>query len=50
MSPLGITLLMLAGLAGFAWLAWRTLRGETGNLPEVTGARGPRILGAIYPG
>jgi anhydro-N-acetylmuramic acid kinase len=32
----------------FAWLAWRTLRGEPGNLPEVTGARGPRILGAIY--
>lgn len=33
----------------FAWLAWRTLRGEPGNLPEVTGAQGPRILGAIYP-
>lgn len=33
----------------FAWLAWRTLRGEPGNLAEVTGARGPRILGAIYP-
>lgn len=33
----------------FAWLAWRTLRGEPGNLPEVTGASGPRILGAIYP-
>ena len=33
----------------FAWLAWRTLHGETGNLAEVTGARGPRILGAIYP-
>jgi len=33
----------------FAWLAWRTLRGETGNLAEVTGAHGPRILGAIYP-
>jgi len=33
----------------FAWLAWRTLRGEPGNLADVTGARGPRILGAIYP-
>lgn len=33
----------------FAWLAARTLRGEAGNLPDVTGARGPRILGAIYP-
>jgi len=35
--------------AAFAWLARRTLRGEPGNLPAVTGARGPRILGAIYP-
>lgn len=35
--------------AAFAWLAWRTLNGQTGNLAEVTGARGPRILGAIYP-
>jgi anhydro-N-acetylmuramic acid kinase len=33
----------------FAWLAWRTLCGEPGNLPEVTGARGTRVLGAIYP-
>lgn len=33
----------------FAWLAWRTLRGEPGNLAEVTGAAGPRVLGAIYP-
>ena len=33
----------------FAWLAWRTLTGDTGSLPEVTGARGPRILGAVYP-
>lgn len=33
----------------FAWLAWRTLAGETGSLAEVTGAQGPRILGAIYP-
>jgi anhydro-N-acetylmuramic acid kinase len=32
----------------FAWLAQRRLRGETGNLPEVTGARKARVLGAIY--
>lgn len=35
--------------AAFAWLAAATLAGRPGNLPEVTGARGPRILGAIYP-
>jgi anhydro-N-acetylmuramic acid kinase len=33
----------------FAWLARETLAGRPGNLPEVTGARGLRILGAIYP-
>ncbi|MFZ5580004.1 MAG: anhydro-N-acetylmuramic acid kinase [Pseudomonadota bacterium] len=33
----------------FAWLARQTLRGLPGNLPSVTGARGERILGAIYP-
>ncbi len=33
----------------FAWLAQRTLMRKTGNLAEVTGARGSRILGAIYP-
>ena len=33
---------------GFAWLAFRRLRGEPGNLPAVTGARGPRLLGALY--
>ena len=33
----------------FAWLARQTLLGLPGNLPEVTGARGPRVLGAIYP-
>jgi anhydro-N-acetylmuramic acid kinase len=33
----------------FAWLAWRTLNNQPGNLPEVTGASGLRILGAIYP-
>ena len=34
---------------GFAWLARQTLRGAPGNLPSVTGAAGPRVLGAIYP-
>ncbi|MEG1770305.1 MAG: anhydro-N-acetylmuramic acid kinase [Comamonas sp.] len=33
----------------FAWLARQTLRGLPGNLARVTGARGPRVLGAIYP-
>ncbi len=33
----------------FAWLARQTLLRAPGNLPEVTGAKGPRILGAIYP-
>lgn len=33
----------------FAWLAQRCVDGMSGNLPAVTGAQGPRILGAIYP-
>jgi anhydro-N-acetylmuramic acid kinase len=33
----------------FAWLARETLAGRAGNLPAVTGAKGKRILGAIYP-
>ncbi len=33
----------------FAWLARQTRLGLPGNLPAVTGARGARILGAIYP-
>lgn len=35
--------------AAFAWLARQCLQGLPGNLPTVTGARGPRVLGAIYP-
>lgn len=34
--------------AAFAWLACRRLRGEPGNLPSVTGARRPAVLGGIY--
>jgi len=33
----------------FAWIARRTMDGLPGNLPEVTGAREERLLGAIYP-
>ncbi len=33
----------------FAWLAQQTLESKPGNLPEATGAKGLRILGAIYP-
>lgn len=31
----------------FAWLARQTLMGETGNLPAVTGARKPVVLGQV---
>jgi len=34
----------------FAWLAHAHLAGRPGNLPAVTGARGARVLGALYPG
>jgi anhydro-N-acetylmuramic acid kinase len=35
--------------AAFAWLAQQTLAGLPGNIPASTGARGPRILGGIFP-
>jgi len=35
--------------AAFAWLARALVRGEPGNLPSATGARGPRVLGCFYP-
>jgi len=35
--------------AAFAWLARQAITRQPGNLPSVTGAAGPRILGAIYP-
>ncbi|WAH53069.1 anhydro-N-acetylmuramic acid kinase [Pseudescherichia vulneris] len=45
-----------AGISGddmealaFAWLAWRTVAGLPGNLPSVTGASQPSVLGAIFP-
>lgn len=35
--------------AAFAWLAKQAIARQPGNLPGVTGAKGLRILGAIYP-
>jgi anhydro-N-acetylmuramic acid kinase len=35
--------------AAFAWLAKQMIFSKPGNIPEVTGARGLRILGARYP-
>lgn len=35
--------------AAFAWLAYKHMHGEPGNLSTVTGAAGPRVLGALYP-
>lgn len=34
----------------FAWLARAFVQRQPGNLVAVTGARGPRVLGALYPG
>ena len=36
--------------AAFAWLAARHIARQPGNSAEVTGAAGPRVLGALYPG
>jgi anhydro-N-acetylmuramic acid kinase len=33
----------------FAWLAQAFVERRPGNLPAVTGAHGPRVLGALYP-
>jgi anhydro-N-acetylmuramic acid kinase len=34
----------------FAALAWAHVTGVPGNVPEVTGAAGPRVLGCLTPG
>lgn len=47
-SAIGVDADWVEALA-FAWLARQTLLREPGNVPAVTGARGSRILGAIYP-
>lgn len=47
-TTLGIPVDHVEALA-FAWLAREALGMRPGNLPAVTGARGARVLGAIYP-
>jgi anhydro-N-acetylmuramic acid kinase len=47
-AALGIAPNHVEALA-FAWLAQRFDARRAGNLPAVTGANGPRILGALYP-
>ena len=46
-AALGVPVNEVEALA-FAWLAREALAGRPGNLPAVTGARGRRVLGAIY--
>lgn len=48
-SELGLDPQLVEPVA-FAWLARQAIEGRPGNLADVTGAAGPRILGAIYPG
>lgn len=48
-DPYGVSPDWVEAMA-FAWLARQTMKGLPGNLPEVTGAQGPVVLGAIHPG
>ena len=47
-TELGLPPLQVEATA-FAWLARQAVERKTANLPSVTGAKGARILGAIYP-
>jgi anhydro-N-acetylmuramic acid kinase len=47
-EALGIGTQDMEALA-FAWLAWAHINKNAGNLPEVTGASGARVLGACWP-
>lgn len=57
LTPARVTSTAEAGLdpdwveaAAFAWLAKQTLAGDPGNLPSVTGASHPVVLGGVYTG
>ena len=47
-SAIGIDPMYVESMA-FAWLAYCFCHKKAGNLPAVTRAKGPRILGALYP-
>jgi anhydro-N-acetylmuramic acid kinase len=47
-NDLGIDVDWVEAVA-FAWLAKQTIANKPSNLPAVTGAKGLRVLGAIYP-
>ena len=47
-DSLGVEVDWLEAVA-FAWLAKQTIENKPSNLPAVTGAKGLRVLGAIYP-
>ena len=55
-APIGVDTTQRLGIhpdwveaAAFAWLAMRTLAGEAGNAPAVTGAAREVVLGGIHP-
>ena len=47
-ETLGVSPMHVEAMA-FAWLAWAYINRDAGNLPDVTNAAGPRILGCRYP-
>ena len=47
-AEIGVDPMQVEALA-FAWLARQCFNSEPGNEPAVTGAKGLRILGAVYP-
>jgi anhydro-N-acetylmuramic acid kinase len=47
-DSLGLPPLQVEAVA-FAWLAREFVARRAGNRPDVTGARGPRVLGCLYP-
>ncbi len=47
-ATLGVEPMQVEALA-FAWLARQCFMSLPGNVPQVTGAKGVRILGAVYP-